>query len=321
MKNLIMLPFLLSGFNTQPNNANNTSFNVNPTITALGGDMENIDNDYYSQNILYSLSYSNNIFNINGNANIQSKYDFEDEYIWIKTNSGSGHFTSLLYYFEIDSTKYIENAELDLDLYISMQSAGTTHILRLNYITWHSTSSIVGNYMQQQTNNYSNPQFNYNLIQTLVNGNLTTAFTTTNGTQINVHEHTTANLTTTYNLVSGLTNYVLVYIEPYIRINTTTPTQYPYENDTSQEWANITNVSNMISLNGQYNNDVINQEVVDIPGMMFEILTMPFTFISMAFNLTLFPGTQYMLNISNLFLTIIGILIFVWILKKLVFKS
>ncbi len=316
-----MLPLLLSGLNTQPNNANNTSFNVNPTITALGSDMENIDNDNYSQNVLYSLTYSNNIFNINGNANIQSKYDLEDEYLWIKTNNGSGHYTSLLYYFEIDTTKYIENAKIDLDFYISMVSEGATQTLTINYITWHSTSSIVGNYMQQQTNNYVNPEFNYNLIQTLVKGNLTTAFTTTNGTQMNVHEHTTANLTTNYNLVSGLTNYIVIYIEPWIRVNTITPTEYPYQNDTSQEWANITNVSNMISLNGSYDNTQIVQEIVDIPGLVFQIITLPFTFISMAFNLTLFPGTQYMVNISQLILTIIGIVIMIYILKKLVFKE
>ena len=56
-------------------------------------------------------------------------------------------------------------------------------------------------------------------------------------------------------------------------------------------------------------------EVVNIPGLMFEILGMPFAFVSQAFNLTLFPGTPYQLNIANLFLSIIAILVFVWIIK------
>ena len=55
-------------------------------------------------------------------------------------------------------------------------------------------------------------------------------------------------------------------------------------------------------------------EVIDIPGLMWEILTMPFSFVSQAFNLTLFPGTPYQINISNLFLSIIAVLVFVWLI-------
>lgn len=60
------------------------------------------------------------------------------------------------------------------------------------------------------------------------------------------------------------------------------------------------------------------QEVVDVPGIMYEVLTMPFAFMSQAFNLTLFPNTPYSVNVSNLLLTIIAILIFVFIIKVLV---
>lgn len=55
-------------------------------------------------------------------------------------------------------------------------------------------------------------------------------------------------------------------------------------------------------------------EVVDIPGLMFEVIGMPFAFVSQAFNLTLFPGTPYQINIANLFLSIAAIFIFVWLL-------
>lgn len=64
----------------------------------------------------------------------------------------------------------------------------------------------------------------------------------------------------------------------------------------------------------------IYQEVIDIPGLIWEILSMPFAFISTAFNLTLFPGTQYSINIANLVLTIFGVLVFVFILKLLIKK-
>ena len=56
-------------------------------------------------------------------------------------------------------------------------------------------------------------------------------------------------------------------------------------------------------------------EVVDIPGLMWEILTMPFAFLSTAFNLTLFPGTPYQLNVANLILMLLGILTFIFIFK------
>lgn len=58
-------------------------------------------------------------------------------------------------------------------------------------------------------------------------------------------------------------------------------------------------------------------EIVDIPGLIFTMLGMPFAWISTAFNLTLFPGTPYSINIANTFMALIGIVILIFILKKL----
>ena len=58
-------------------------------------------------------------------------------------------------------------------------------------------------------------------------------------------------------------------------------------------------------------------EVINIPDIMFTIVSMPFTFISRAFNLTLFPNTPYAVNIGNIFLSIIAILTFIFVLKIL----
>lgn len=57
-------------------------------------------------------------------------------------------------------------------------------------------------------------------------------------------------------------------------------------------------------------------EIVDIPGLMFTILGMPFAWLSTAFNLTVFPGTPYAVNISHIFFAIIGALILIYIIKK-----
>lgn len=59
-------------------------------------------------------------------------------------------------------------------------------------------------------------------------------------------------------------------------------------------------------------------EIIDLPGLMFQILGMPFAFISQAFNLTLFAGTPYAVNVSNLIFFIIAGLIIIIIVKKIV---
>ena len=61
----------------------------------------------------------------------------------------------------------------------------------------------------------------------------------------------------------------------------------------------------------------ITYEVIDIPGLMMYILGMPFSFISTAFNLTLFQGTQYQINISSIFMTIVFALLLIFIIRKL----
>lgn len=59
-------------------------------------------------------------------------------------------------------------------------------------------------------------------------------------------------------------------------------------------------------------------EVIDIPGLMWEILTMPFAFVSQAFNLTLFPGTPFQINIANLFLSVLAIFVFIFLVSLIV---
>lgn len=63
-----------------------------------------------------------------------------------------------------------------------------------------------------------------------------------------------------------------------------------------------------------------NYEIVDIGGLMFDILTMPFAFVSQAFNLTLFPNTAYSINVSSVFLAIFAALTFIFIIKKFIKK-
>lgn len=79
----------------------------------------------------------------------------------------------------------------------------------------------------------------------------------------------------------------------------------------------IASGSYLFRMQGEYINSDITYEIIDVPGLMFDVLTMPFTFISVAFNLTLFPYTPYQINISNLFLALIATLVFIFIIRKL----
>lgn len=58
-------------------------------------------------------------------------------------------------------------------------------------------------------------------------------------------------------------------------------------------------------------------EVVDLNSLLFTILTLPFTFYSQAFNLTLFSGTAYAINIGDIIMFIISILLLVAIIKMI----
>lgn len=56
-------------------------------------------------------------------------------------------------------------------------------------------------------------------------------------------------------------------------------------------------------------------EPIDIGGLMWDIIGMPFSFINQAFNVTLFPGTIYEFNIGTLFKGAIAILAVLFVVK------
>lgn len=127
----------------------------------------------------------------------------------------------------------------------------------------------------------------------------------------------TFTIETEISLLDNKTNYHFILIQPYFdidtniyqNIQTSNPYLFAYIED-----------NNLPRISGYMIPPISDYEVIDIPSIMFNILTMPFAFISTAFNLTLFPGTPYQLNLSNLFLTIIAIMIFVYIIK-IMFKK
>ena len=96
------------------------------------------------------------------------------------------------------------------------------------------------------------------------------------------------------------------------RLNNATTTSIEMGVDTQSMLLNPDMILNATYEQPQVSN---NYEVIDIPDLMFTILSMPFSFVSQAFNLTIFGGTPYQINLSALFLGLIGAIIFIVIIK------
>lgn len=121
-------------------------------------------------------------------------------------------------------------------------------------------------------------------------------------------------------LLANSINIMLIYIKMTMDVpqSSNNAEIYGYDENTYHGWLDMYRTEMNLSYQVITDNPT---EVVDIPGLMFNILTMPFAFISQAFNLTLFPGTLWEINIANLFLAVIGILIFMWIILHLILKK
>ncbi len=72
-------------------------------------------------------------------------------------------------------------------------------------------------------------------------------------------------------------------------------------------------VSNTTPIHREY-------EAIDLPSVIFTIFTLPFTFMSKAFDVTIFPGTPFQVNFSNLVMLILGGITFIYIIHFL-FKT
>ena len=126
----------------------------------------------------------------------------------------------------------------------------------------------------------------------------------------NTRARTTENIQITQNK----TTYIFLYEQPQYTQETTPTVNY----EQTLTGSYITNILTQIKISGINAIQQGDLEVVDIGGVMFEILGMPFTFISTAFNLTIFAGTPYELNMSILFLSIFAVIVFIFIIKLII---
>lgn len=115
-------------------------------------------------------------------------------------------------------------------------------------------------------------------------------------------------------LATNTTTYIILQIHSDMYWYAQGNWRYPIA---PNEYTRLLNTS-MVQITSNLAPIVVNEEIVDIPGLMFTILSLPFSFISQAFDLTIFPGTPYQVNFSNIFLGFIAIAMLLWVLKLII---
>lgn len=140
------------------------------------------------------------------------------------------------------------------------------------------TSSIVGYDIEYKRNNNDNVSFYVNILQPISDWSITA-----NNQKYELQESLNS-----FNIESAATEFVL-----------------KYKNEVKETFK--------ISLYEEKAGDY-----VDIPGLILTIITLPFSFISQAFNITLFSGTPYAINVSTMLLTIVGGAILIWLIVKII---
>ena len=246
----------------------------------------------------------------------------QDNTTWIEPSLNRGtpnKNTTCLIKYQLTPYKSLYDSKTSQKLYTTINITNTTEPITLKLkITAYTSTQDWSTYIRQT--NWNTQQNNYNIIQNIINPqNQQTYNEETQILTLTIDENITRNTTieTQVEIRENLTTYHFIMIEPYIESETSiyqklqTINAYTFMGlDTNPK----------PTIKGYIIPNINNYEVIDIPSLLFTILTMPFAFISQAFNLTLFPGTPYQINISNLFLTILAILIFVFIVKLFINK-
>ena len=140
------------------------------------------------------------------------------------------------------------------------------------------TTSIVGYDIEYKRNNNDNVSFYVNILQPISDWTITA----------NNQTYDLVESLTSFNIEGGATDFVL-----------------KYKNQVKETYK----ISLFEEKAGDY---------VDIPGLILTIITLPFSFISQAFNITLFKGTPYAINVSTMLLTIVGGAILIWLIVKII---
>lgn len=303
------------GENNQVYTGQRVSSNQSPLPTGqVNEKVANYQNNNLALNVI-GTEYKSNCLT---NQSPIRQYIMNREYYNVDQNIYD-HSTRSTFVLQIDSYNYNKNTAIDTEVSITIEDTTvgneTVHIqqkyyVRTVYTTVQDDWSI---YLQRQ-----NTVFGGNtILEEVENPNSNFYYTK----KVDVIQALLTDNIDTFNisLVPNTKNYIIIdyvpmglfideYLGSYDVIGANIPTVPIDYYESGFNVSNITFTGTNIIPEGTY-------EVIDLPGLMWEIVTMPFAFVSQAFNLTLFPGTPYQLNISNLFLSIIAIFVFVWLIS------
>lgn len=280
----------------------------------------NTDNDLFPYNVgtdyerIRQISGFNTAINVLGTTYI-TQVKVSDAYMvmnktYMNTNTGtvSRYATRALTILQIDSYNYNRDTTINLTVSLGLDSfyfAGQDYTIKNQWYqraifttTQSNWSTLIGR--QQQS-------FNASIIdETIRDANNGYLYTQTYNNIIKYDDSQTD--TIAINLLPNDKTYVVIQYVPLVEIEETySQKTLPVRQDSQFDLTDWMITGTNVIPTETY-------EVVDIPGLCWDILAMPFAFVSQAFNFTLFPGTPYQVNISNLFLSIIAIFVFIWLI-------
>lgn len=277
---------------------------------------------YYQESTKINFSNGNFAVNLNGTYYDQGSHIYTS-YEYLARNHSQDtqpngevykYCTRMLYIMGLNS--YNVNTSTTVNFTINIQMGvlnDNTLGLKMERTTYRSTDNLS---IFIDKPDYGSETALWSYLQDLenpANQYIYTKTTSSDNLQNDVSNQQTYSKTIMLTLEPNRTTYYIFLLEPYIQAVT-------YNTITAgTNERNIYNPANStVTLTGTNVIPTGNYEIVDIGGLMFTILTMPFSFISNAFNLTLFPNTPYAVNLSNIFLAIIGVLVFVFIIKIII---
>ncbi|NLD79424.1 MAG: hypothetical protein GX641_03770 [Mollicutes bacterium] len=262
--------------------ANISKYNINKANNYI-----NIKETTYTQTIQINNSY-------NSIHKIQNYYDY----------NAIRYETSALIITEITTYSGLTNNTIDYKISLLNNNHLNTYPLIYTDIIQYKTNNDLSEYINQT---------NYAILnnQLAIFTNITNNYSYTQTQNIDdIEIDESFKMTTNIQLNNIWKTYMITYVK---WIDTTleelTITGYPIDNDLIT--MDTGEIFGSIYVGSGY-------EYVDIPNLMFTILTLPFSFITQAFNITLFPNTPYSINIGNLFLSIVAIILLMWLLQKII---
>lgn len=278
------------------------------TRTNYYNELFNYNNNYYYLNISkYNTLKSNNYVSIRETTYTQTAisrnetlntYALESEALY----NNETYKTSILTITEITTYRGITNNEISYTLDITNNEINQYPELQAN-IYQRKTTDLISDYINLI--NFNQPNLPNTLYTELTN--------TTANNQLKYLIDATIDHSTEITSEIQLNNIWKTYIFTYAYWSEEQAYLTTTEDNATNDLFTI-DKGEILGITPE----IGDYEVIDIPNLMLTIITLPFAFISQAFNITLFPNTPYSINVGGLFIGILSIFIVIWLVKIII---